>query len=218
MTEVVTINEVIHVVKVTEQKVQVVTVGTQGPPGTGGDIDHASLNGLEADDHPQYHTDARGDVRYYTKAQVDAGLAGKANAAHGHSVADVAGLQAALDAKASASHGHAIADVAGLQTALNAKADQSAMPNTALAQVDFGHASGGESNFARASVSAAWVASGSVILCAVASGSADHDPEDGALEGITATACNLVEGSGFDVIAHAPGGSWGRYNINIMGL
>jgi len=27
-----------------------------------------------------------------------------------------------------------------------------------------------------------------------------------------------VEGSGFDVIAHAPGGSWGRYNINIMGL
>lgn len=87
-----------------------------------------------------------------------------------------------------------------------------------LAQVDFGHASGGESNFARASVSAAWVAGGSVILCAVASGSADHDPEDGALEGITATACNLVEGSGFDVIAHAPGGSWGRYNINIMGL
>jgi hypothetical protein len=84
--------------------------------------------------------------------------------------------------------------------------------------VDFGHATGGESNFARASVSAAWVASGSVILCAVASGSVDHDPEDGALEGITATACNLLEGSGFDVIAHAPGGSWGRYNINIMGL
>lgn len=240
MTEVVTINEVIHIVKVTEPKVQVVTLGTQGPPGTGGDIDHASLNGLDADDHSQYHTDARGDVRYYTKAQVDAELVGKANVAHGHGVADIAGLQAALDAKASASHGHTIADVAGLQTALDskaagahghsiaevaglqtaldAKADQSAMPNTAQAQVDFGHASGGESNFARASVSAAWVAGGSVILCAVASGSADHDPEDGALEGITATACNLVEGSGFDVIAHAPGGSWGRYNINIMGL
>jgi hypothetical protein len=27
---------------------------------------------LDADDHPQYHTDARGDVRYYTKAEVDA--------------------------------------------------------------------------------------------------------------------------------------------------
>jgi hypothetical protein len=240
MTEVVTINEVIHVVKVTEPKVQVVTVGTQGPPGTGGDIDHASLNGLEADDHPQYHNDARGDVRYYTKAQVDAGLAGKANAAHGHSVADVAGLQSALDAKANTTHGHSvvdvaglqsaldskaagvhghsIAEVAGLQTALDAKADQSAIPNTAQAQVDFGHATGGESQFARTSVSAAWVASGSVILCAVASGSVDHDLEDGALESITATACNLVEGSGFDVIAHAPGGSWGRYNINIMGL
>jgi len=240
MTEVVTINEVIHVVKVTEPKVQVVTVGTQGPPGTGGDIDHASLNGLDADDHPQYHTDARGDLRYYTKAQVDAGLAGKANTAHGHSVADVAGLQSALDSKAITAHGHSVADVTGLQsaldskaagfhghniaevtglqTALDAKADQSAMPNTAQAQVDFGHAISGEGNFARTSVSAAWVESGSVILCAVASGSADHDPEDGALEGITATACNLVEGSGFDVIAHAPGGSWGRYNINIMGL
>ena len=34
MTEVIKINEVIHVVKVTEPIVQVVTVGTQGPPGT----------------------------------------------------------------------------------------------------------------------------------------------------------------------------------------
>ena len=39
--------------------------------------DHGDLMGLGDDDHPQYHTDARGDVRYYTKAQVDSSLADK---------------------------------------------------------------------------------------------------------------------------------------------
>lgn len=32
---------------------------------------HGLLSGLGNDDHIQYHTDARGDIRYYTKAQVD---------------------------------------------------------------------------------------------------------------------------------------------------
>jgi hypothetical protein len=31
---------------------------------------------LSSDDHLQYHTDARGDIRYYTKAQVDTIIAG----------------------------------------------------------------------------------------------------------------------------------------------
>ena len=34
--------------------------------------DHSVLNNLDADDHPQYHTDERGDSRYYTQAQIDA--------------------------------------------------------------------------------------------------------------------------------------------------
>ena len=34
---------------------------------------HSGLTGLSADDHAQYHTDARGDARYYTKTQLDAG-------------------------------------------------------------------------------------------------------------------------------------------------
>lgn len=34
-------------------------------------FDHGSLSGLGDDDHLQYHNDARGDVRYYTKAQTD---------------------------------------------------------------------------------------------------------------------------------------------------
>lgn len=44
--------------------------------GGGGVTDHGALTGLADDDHPQYHNDTRGDVRYYTKAQVDAAIAG----------------------------------------------------------------------------------------------------------------------------------------------
>ena len=43
----------------------------------GGGGDHGALTGLGDDDHAQYHNDARGDARYYTKAQVDTSLAGK---------------------------------------------------------------------------------------------------------------------------------------------
>ena len=39
-----------------------------------GTSDHGALTGLSDDDHSQYHTDARGDARYYTQAQVDAAI------------------------------------------------------------------------------------------------------------------------------------------------
>lgn len=35
--------------------------------------DHGSLTGLGDDDHSQYHTDTRGDIRYYTKTLLNAG-------------------------------------------------------------------------------------------------------------------------------------------------
>lgn len=35
--------------------------------------DHGELTGLTDDDHSQYHNDARGDARYYTKASLNAG-------------------------------------------------------------------------------------------------------------------------------------------------
>lgn len=38
------------------------------------ELDHGVLTGLGDDDHLQYHTDARGDARYYTQAQVDAAI------------------------------------------------------------------------------------------------------------------------------------------------
>ena len=44
-----------------------------------------------------------------------------APSAHGHVIADTAGLQTALDGKAATSHSHIIADVTGLQTALDGK-------------------------------------------------------------------------------------------------
>lgn len=48
--------------------------------------DHGALTGLGDDDHPQYHNDARGDARYYTKAESDANYA---PIAHIHSAADI---------------------------------------------------------------------------------------------------------------------------------
>ena len=50
-------------------------VGTLEATPPGGVTDHGALTGLADDDHTQYHTDTRGDVRYYTKAQVDAAIA-----------------------------------------------------------------------------------------------------------------------------------------------
>lgn len=47
--------------------------------------DHSNLSGLGNDDHLQYHTDARGDARYYTKTQIDS---------------TVSGLQSDIDSKA----------------------------------------------------------------------------------------------------------------------
>lgn len=63
--------------------------------GGGGTTDHGALTGLADDDHPQYHTNARGDARYYqktetfTQAEVNTALAGKANTAHTHNASDL---------------------------------------------------------------------------------------------------------------------------------
>ncbi|MEA3370811.1 MAG: hypothetical protein U9Q40_05670, partial [Campylobacterota bacterium] len=41
-------------------------VGTLGSGGSGGVTDHGALTGLGDDDHTQYLTDARGDLKYAT--------------------------------------------------------------------------------------------------------------------------------------------------------
>jgi len=40
-------------------------------PAAGSATSHSLLSNLSSDDHIQYHNDARGDARYYTKAQTD---------------------------------------------------------------------------------------------------------------------------------------------------
>ena len=91
--------------------------------------------------------------------------------------------------------------------------------NSLQATVDFGNANGGEAGIATVTVAASWVTSGSIIVCNAAGvATPDHDAEDAAIEGITAVASNLNAGVGFDLIARAPQGSWGRFNINIIGV
>lgn len=71
---IVTTIEVVNQTLATAQVFTVTTVSTgftvvEG--GSGGD--HGALTGLGDDDHAQYHNDARGDIRYYTKTQLDGG-------------------------------------------------------------------------------------------------------------------------------------------------
>lgn len=47
--------------------------------GGGGVTDHGALTGLADDDHSQYLNQARGDARYYTEAETDAFIAGRAS-------------------------------------------------------------------------------------------------------------------------------------------
>lgn len=91
--------------------------------GGGGVTDHGFLAGLTDDDHPQYLTQPRADLRYYTETEVDASLAAKANSTHAHAQSDVTGLSTTLTGKANATHAHAQADVTGLSTALTGKAN-----------------------------------------------------------------------------------------------
>ena len=79
--------------------------------GGGGVTVHADLTGLSADDHLQYHNDARGDARYYTKtllnagqldtryyteSEVDSFIAGRAPVAHTHTASQVTDFSAAV--------------------------------------------------------------------------------------------------------------------------
>lgn len=56
--------------------------GTSASPSTV--ISHNDLVDLGVDSHTQYHTDARGDVRYNTKSEITTLLSGKSDTGHGH--------------------------------------------------------------------------------------------------------------------------------------
>jgi hypothetical protein len=56
----------------------ILSIASSGTPS--GYTDHGLLTGLSDDDHTQYHTDARGDARYYSKSYIDTALATKEDA------------------------------------------------------------------------------------------------------------------------------------------
>jgi len=91
--------------------------------------------------------------------------------------------------------------------------------NTASGEVDFGYASGGEGNFATVTVAAAWASSASTIICTPKlTATADQDPDDYAVEGLKAYATNIVDGVGFDIVVMADYATWGRYNVEAIGV
>ena len=77
--------------------------------------------------------DASGNVittTYATKAEVTQGLAGKANASHTHTTAQVTGLDTALAGKAPMSHTHTSADVTDLNATISNALKPYATTNT----------------------------------------------------------------------------------------
>ncbi len=84
--------------------------------------------------------------------------------------------------------------------------------------VDFGHADGGEAFLVVHPVAAAWVTGTSRLTCSPAGQSTeDHGPLDAALDGVTAYVANIEPGVGFDLVASASQGTWGRYPFYVIG-
>ena len=109
--------------------------------------------------------------------------------------------------------------IQGIQGIQGVKGDDGATSNAATAQVDFGFQSGQETNIATVTVAASWVTPTSIIICSpLATATTDHDPEDYALEGIKAYTTNIIDGVSFDVIVSANYATFGKYNIQAIGV
>lgn len=116
---------------------------------------------------------------------------------------------------------HSVQDPSSAQDAATKNyVDTTAVPpHSGQVLVDFLFASGQEDDLATLTVTGqSWVTSGSIIVCSAAPvATADHDPDDYAVEGIMAVAENLVVGTGFDIRAKScgdAGATWGKYYIN----
>ncbi len=63
-----------------------------------------------------------------------------------------------------------------------------------------------------------WVTDSMFLNCKVLGlTSADHTPEDAILEGVRFEINNILGGTGFDIIGHAPEGTYGKYTIKCLG-
>ena len=84
------------------------------------------------------------------------------------------------------------------------------------ANVDFGATDDYSATF---TIPASWVLASSIITCSYAAvTTADHDPEDAAIENMTVTTGNIVPGVSFDAVCCAPEGTFGVYTLNIVGI
>jgi len=93
--------------------------------------------------------------------------------------------------------------------------------NLVQATVDFGSNSGPITREYDATVAvvADWVTATSIILCSIAGvATAQHGPQDGLVEGLTAQAEDLTPGIGFTLHAYSPKGSYGNYVFNCVGM
>ena len=63
-----------------------------------------------------------------------------------------------------------------------------------------------------------WVTNNMFLNCKVLGlTSADHTAEDAILEGVNFEINNILGGTGFDIIGHAPEGTYGKYTIKCLG-
>jgi hypothetical protein len=63
-----------------------------------------------------------------------------------------------------------------------------------------------------------WVTDSMFLNCKVLGlTTADHTPEDAILEGVRFEINNILGGTGFDIIGHAPEGTYGKYTVKCLG-
>lgn len=88
--------------------------------------------------------------------------------------------------------------------------------NTASGVVDFGV----KSVLASVTISATWVTGSTIFIPTIIGFAPDHDPndEDVLLEELQAQIVNPVVGVGFTVNVYAPNTTWGRYNVQVVGV
>ena len=94
------------------------------------------------------------------------------------------------------------------------------LPTKFIVTLDFGYSSGGQGDMASitlSGVSGNFVNNSTVINCwPMGANTLNHSPDDVWAENIQAYASNIVTGSSFDVVAYAPNGTFGQYQIGVI--
>ena len=95
-------------------------------------LQHDALGGLSDDDHPQYHNDARGDLRYQPLDADLTAIAALTTTAFGRGL-----LELANAAALGASHDHVAADISDFDTQVRtSRLDQMAAPTASVSFAD----------------------------------------------------------------------------------